>query len=264
MKRPLTSRVANGTYTNNSHFVPIPQLSVPDADLLLIFLSSDGIMFLNQTDDPWYRATVPGGSYQFDGAVKQSFYVPDEAASPLGCVERFQYCNSSKNCGKLASFIDSTVSALTLFHIDPDDVMSGVYETQRLDATARRFEMFQATLADSQDTSALLIALGPSSLLSLQHLMQGVMGTLPNNQWQLDVSHWFAVRLASIQAAFVNMARGPTDKTLLPYVETIGDEVQRVMCNNQVSSILIIYSFRWHWDFLSVLLINIDVKSENS
>lgn len=235
MDSPLTSRVANGTTTTNSNFIPIPQLFVSDADLLLVFLSPEGILFTNQTDDPWYNANVARGSYAING-VRRRFYTPDEAASPMGCVQRFQYCNSSKECGRLASFIDAAISALPVFHMTPGQAWSGVDQDDQKDATARRFEMFQATMNDAQDPWVLLNALGPSSLLSLQQLMQGFMGPLPDNQWQVDVSHWFAVHMASVQAAFVNIARGPIE-ALRPYVTTPDNEYQREMCHNQVSNI---------------------------
>lgn len=230
------SRIANGTtWRKASHFVPIPQLSVSDADLLLVFLSPEGTFYLNRTDDPWYRGTVPGAFYQLNWGTKHQMYLPEEAASPMGCVQRFQYCNSSKKCGRLASSMDALASALPLFHLPPGYIWSGLNSSQMPDATARRFMMFQSTIHYSHDLSLLLNTLGPSSLLSVQHLMQGSMGSLPDNQWQLDVSHWFAMRLASLQATFVNTARGPTDETVLPFTTTITDEIQVAMCNNQVS-----------------------------
>lgn len=161
--------------------------------------------------------------------------MPDEAASPLGCAQRYQFCNANKNCGNLSSWADALVSASTLFHLSLDD-LSDSGPNHKLEAVASRFAMFTAMVQSSSGLYALLTSLGPSSLLSSQHLGQGLMGPLPSNQWQLDVSHWFAMYLASLQAAFVNAARGPTDKALLPYTYDIDDEYQREMCNNQVSN----------------------------
>lgn len=238
----MISRTANGTvWIDDGDFESIPQLTVPDADLLVTFLSSEGTIFLNRTDDPWYRATVPYKVLKFLGG-RSIVYTPDEAASPLGCALRYQYCNSSKKCGSLASFVDALSSAVSLFHENPSDLWSGSHASDRPDATARRFMMFQSIVRYSSDFYDLLSSLGPSALLSIQHLSQGFMGPLPDNQWQLDVSHWFAIRLASLQAAFINTARGPADEALLPYFNTIGDDVQLEMCNNQVSKAFIIES----------------------
>lgn len=241
MGSPLISRFANGTvWLDQSHFVPIPQLYVSDADLLVAFLSPEGILFLNQTYDPWYRATVPGASFRYVQGDARRLYIPDEAASPMGCVQRYQYCNSSKKCGSLASLVDALTSVSTLFHLPSGYIWSTADFSHQLDATAKRFAMFQSILVLQGATGLLelLSVLGPSSLLASQHLSQSLMGPLPDNQWQLDVSHWFAIILASMQASSVNTARGPTDEALLPYFVTIEDEYQREMCNNQVSKVL--------------------------
>lgn len=220
----------------------IPQLAVPDADLLVAFLSPEGISFMNETDDLWYRGVIPNSFFQFS-AGQRVVYMPDEAASPMGCLQRFQYCNSSKKCGNLASLLDSMTSALTVFHETPYEYWSG--DWNQPDATASRFDMFYAAVSSSTSLFTLLNCLGPSSLLSSQHLNQGIMGPLPDNQWQLDVTHWFAMRMASLQASFVNTARGPTDEAVLPYVSTIGDNYyQRVMCNSQVSNSSVMSSTR--------------------
>lgn len=227
----------NGTVTvAYSDFEPIPELFLPDADLIVVFLSSEGIVFLNETNDPWYRGTVPNIESWFRYG-RQQLYGMDEAASPLGCAVRYQYCDHNKRCGDLASFTDATISsALNLFHFDPSYIWGPPQESHEEDSTAKRFAWFQAITGSAADLYSMVNSLGSSSLLSSQHLMVGAMGPLPDNQWQLDVSHWFAIRMASLQAAFMNTARGPIDEALLPYATTTTDEYQRAMCNNQVSS----------------------------
>lgn len=234
MNRALTTQVVNGTvHMEWSDFLPIPQLSVSDADLMLVFLSAGGVLFFNHTDDPWYRGIIPSTTLYYKGDHLQ-LYAPDEAASPMGCLQRFQYCNSNMKCGSLASNTDAQTSASSLFHLTPGEFSSGLLSSHGSDGTPSRFEMFLAVLSSSGGIPDLITSLGSSSLLSSQHFGQGVMGPLPNNQWQLDVIHWFAIRMASLQAASVNTARGLTDEALLPYVSGPSDEHQWTMCNNQV------------------------------
>lgn len=224
--------------------MPIPQLTMSDADLLVVFLSPQGVSFVNQTDDPWYRGFVPRGTFNFPGddGGQRPLYISDEAASPMGCVSRFQYCNSSKKCSNLASYTDTVTSALTLFHQTPREYWSGNWNEP--DATASRFDMFEVIMTSFPSLSEFINTLGPSSLLSSQHLNQGVMGPLPDNQWQLDVIHWFEMLMASKQAAFVSNAHGTTDETVLPYLETTDNEDQLTMCDNQVSNICVTTSCR--------------------
>lgn len=82
----------------------------------------------------------------------------------------------------------------------------------------------------------LVQTLGPESLVSKSSLMQGYMGPLPPNQWQLDVTHWWSTYLASVQAAFVETAMGPADPTgeLEQYKLVPWDDHTRYLCNNQV------------------------------
>lgn len=236
MCSPLKSNTANGTvWAGDGDFGPIPELTLPDADLLLVFLSPEGLLYLEPTNDPWYRATVPYQPFGSEGSESHVYY-SDEAASPMGCAMRYQWCDSNKKCGDLASWVDSMISAGDLFHQGNMWAQSGTDAVAGLDDTALRYNLFQFTVKQASDLYDMLSGLGPSSLLSIQHLMASWMGPLPDNQWQLDVSHWFAIRLASIQSSFVNVARGPTDEALRPLFRKIGGEAQLGMCNNQVSN----------------------------
>ncbi|KAK7740716.1 hypothetical protein SLS53_005184 [Cytospora paraplurivora] len=224
---------SNGTaWIEPSDIVPIPEILPSDGDLLISFLSGNGIYFLDQGEDPWYRAFVPSTPLHFAGGVR-TLYTPEDTASPLGCVERYQYFNSNRDCGNLTGFADALTSALPLFHEVTSDVWSGVAQNHTLDAVANRFNVFQNILQSSSDLYDLLNALGSSSLLSQQHLAQGFMGSLPENQWKLDATHWFSMRMASLQAAFVNYAHGPTDESLLPYIEWPANKYARTICSNQ-------------------------------
>ncbi len=52
----------NGTVdAYSSHFEPLPELVRPDADLYLISLLPNGMIFKEKSADNWYRATRPGG-----------------------------------------------------------------------------------------------------------------------------------------------------------------------------------------------------------
>lgn len=210
-----------------------------DADLFIVFLSGEGVLFLNQTNDPWYRGLRPlSTTLVIDGEYSRPMYGSDEAASPMGCLQRYQYCNSEKKCGNLASSADALTSASPLFHEATSDIWSGglLESNGTLDATRSRFNMFQLMLVSAFSLYDVLNVLGSSSLLSPQRLASGYMGPLPDNQWQIDATHWFDMRMAALQAAFVNDARGPSDESLLPYMLGPDDKYQQSMCNNQVSN----------------------------
>ncbi|KAK7736866.1 hypothetical protein SLS63_003215 [Diaporthe eres] len=192
-------------WEDNEDFSSIPGLFNPDGDTILIFLSSNGIQFFDMTSDPWYRATIPGdtvhGQQLDEGLV---VYQPEEAASPMGCVKQFQFCNpsqSSNNCGPLASWADAQNYAAPLFGITTEDFDNAI-DPPTSNVLGSRFVWLGRVLAWGQASIAGIISnLGPEALTSIKYLSTGVMGPLPVDQWQLDVRYWWATFLASLQAA---------------------------------------------------------------
>lgn len=226
------------TWEKNSDFTPISDLFNPDGDTVLVFLTSNGIEFWDAVTDPWYRATIPGAMVHMTTSGKEIMvYQSEEAASPMGCVRQYQFCNpslSSHTCGPLASWDDAQKEAAPLFGISTED-----WDNLNFPPTGNnigsRYVWLMYLLASAQTNIEESIGtLGPESLTSLKHLSSGTMGALPSNQWQLDVRYWWATYLASIQAALVNVARGPTDPALDPYKMLPFDSHARDMCNNQV------------------------------
>lgn len=80
--------------------------------------------------------------------------------------------------------------------------------------------------------------LGAESLLARQTLNDGMQGLLPDDQWQREMTAWWAAALAGLQAFFVQTAAGVTFPGLEDYR---GYEpfysFEKDMCSNQASSI---------------------------
>lgn len=73
-------------------------------------------------------------------------------------------------------------------------------------------------------------------MVSTQGLVSGLMGPLPNNQWQVDVTHWRATYLAGVQAGVVSTSYGHRDSSLQSLLITpFNDWIQNHMCDNQVN-----------------------------
>ena len=201
----------------------------------LVFLVGNGVYFYEQTTDPWYRGTVSGATI-IDWATNETrvVYRPEEAASPLGCVEQYQFCNAGKQCGPLAGMSDAVTQAAPYFNMTAFDFS---YRVIPDDPVGSRFYWYYiALLGMSIDLDELILNLGPHALISHQSLLDGIMGPLPENQWQLDVTYWWATRLASMQAAFVNTASGSNDAALEEYLVSPYNSHMRGMCNNQVGA----------------------------
>lgn len=206
----------------------------------MTFLVGNGIPFFEPTEDPWYRATVQG--YKIASNTRagiRTLYWPEEAASPLGCVRQVQFCNAAlapdKQCGPLTSWNDALLESASLFNLTEMQLFG--QEEFPDHSTGSRFIwiVFQLNNAATW-LDGLLQTLGPESLSSKANLVQGIMGRLPANQWQLDVMHWWSTYLASVQSAFVETAIGPADPTgeLEWYKFVPWNDDVRKLCNNQV------------------------------
>lgn len=219
-----------------SSFVPDHRLFRPDADLYLIFLSGNGVAFYEPTNDPWYRGSIPWMEikevgYNITDEWSKTVYRPDEAASPMGCIQQYQYCNADHECGELASFYDAMATAAPFFDI-PLEVIGGYANASG--QTASQFTWFELIIYSSYDLMSLLIDLGATSLVSRRNFELGYLGRIPSDQWKLDVTHWWTTLLAAKQAAFVSAAHGPTDPVLLQNMISPNDVHMGHLCRNQV------------------------------
>ncbi|KAJ3566505.1 hypothetical protein NPX13_g7103 [Xylaria arbuscula] len=186
-------------------FTPIPELARPDGDTTMIFLSGNGVPFGQLMDDGWYRATdfLTTISHSLASGAEK-VYRPSVAASPMGCVEQWQWCNSAyprdTGCGPLAGQSDALYGAATPFNLTGEDL----YPDRPLSSEALGTRLIWPallTLGYPTALPSLLGHLGSKSLASQSRLYSGVQWALPNNQWQLDVIQWWNTILASVQAS---------------------------------------------------------------
>lgn len=239
MSSGLTAQVRHHQeWEDSSDFSPIPGLFDPDGDIVLVFLSSNGIEFFDITSDPWYRATVPGDRVHTQNRSEGFVvYQSEEAASPMGCIRQYQFCNpslSSNNCGPLASWYDAQLEAAPLFGMTIEDWGNEIDPSTNNTLGSRYAWLIQVLALGQASINNIITDLGPDALTSLKYLSSGIMGSLPTDQWRLDVRYWWATFLASLQAAVVNAAHGPTDPALDPYKVLPFNSHAGDMCNNQV------------------------------
>ncbi|KAI0530346.1 hypothetical protein GGR58DRAFT_493732 [Xylaria digitata] len=209
----LRSRRINGHVDPDSDFHPIAELARTDGDIIIAFLSGNGVLFSQALDDDWYQATVPiaasHSKQESDLTVK---YRPLNAASPMGCVQQMQWCNPAyprgSGCGPLASTYDAFVGAAPFFNLTSDEV-HGVNSLRPFSAKATGARLIWAALAvfDSPASSLdrVIATLGARSLASQVQFDNGVQWPIPVDQWQDDVRHWWETALASVQATFLRI-----------------------------------------------------------
>jgi hypothetical protein len=189
------------------------------------------------TNDEWYRVTRkidPNHWGSQDGETDA--YSPTEAASPLACVEQSQWCNSAlpteEGCTQLTSFGDANQQAGRLFNVTTDILARRPSEASEV-ATRIIWPILIVAYSPT-DVSAPSEHLGSHSLQSRVSFYTGVQGELADNQWQLDVRHWFAMTLAALQAAFLDAVQAANDTEYQDIFMPANNTFEQDMCARQV------------------------------
>jgi hypothetical protein len=207
----MTALFVNGTFDPQSDFEPIRELRQENADVTLVFLSSNQIAFLEQTTDEWYRATnssAEGGLAISD--ERQAVYSQDEIASPLACVAQYQVCSpaipdrGNGHCTPLSSF----------YHTHRQYVYNP-YELLVADANELSRIQWIWSIASKSQLPMLISSLRAQVLTSRNSFWGIFQGPLAPNQWQLEVEHWFAAMLARTQLLFTLTATGINDPVIV-------------------------------------------------
>jgi hypothetical protein len=197
-------------------------------------------------DDDWYRANTPSLNWNFPSLPSSSQqYRPDQASSPMGCVEQWQWCYyampspTKRECGPLAAFSDAISGTASLLNLTEEDLESDHPPLSRGGAQAPFMWMYQVHNNYPAELTTVLDILTAKSLLSQDRFYGGVQQPIPRNQWQLDVGNWFNTVLASIQASFVDtVSLSYDDPALNPYILRPKVKELRDMCQTQVSFIV--------------------------
>lgn len=219
------------------HTLPLSILDRSDGETTIAFLSGNGIYFIQASEDEWYRAQSPGGpivsSTDSNMPFRSSSWRPTEAASPLGCVEQWQWCNSvhagKHQCGPLSTLHEAVLGAATLFKITVEDLKASNPVSEN--ASGTRLTWSLKNFFDNPTRILELVEhLGATALSSKTLVYGGVQWGIADDQWKKDVTHWFNIILATMQAAFVDTALGPKDGPRLPPA----NKAEQDICNNQV------------------------------
>lgn len=224
------------TYNASAQFTPIHAIFRQDADIHLVFLSRNSIKYSEPVDDNWYRTSAtPSDMLTEDGPHTRPIYLPLEPASPLGCAEQHQFCRATSNsrqCGPMASLRDSIAGVAQFFD---SSYMNFANDTAPKTTQEALFLYFANTLYSSpRSVEDIVGQLGQKALHSAKTLIIGDEGSLPPDQWQLDVINWVEIANAATQAAYIETAYGPTNPGVLQWRVNFTTQELLNLCNTQV------------------------------
>ncbi|KAH7363722.1 hypothetical protein BKA66DRAFT_514601 [Pyrenochaeta sp. MPI-SDFR-AT-0127] len=202
---------------------PIPELIRPDADVSLFFLAANDIRFFTPVNDPWFAAGSQGPVNMSISVGDMEVYLSDDPVRVLGCVQQYQFCKpapkQNASCTPLLG-INEALTAGTLIFTQPSD-------------QGRFLWSASAILNMASGFTELARVLKGGALLASDSLSAMWQYDLPNNQWELELEHWFKFTLADVQRAILDLATGPIVADAREFHSPPASAEARSLCNNQ-------------------------------
>lgn len=205
-----------------SDFTAIPSLSRDDADTTLVFLALYA-WYLSPVQDPWFSATNLSEELNSspDGTDRTTdFYVNDAPVNVVGCAEQHQFRNPAT--GAITRLGGQEVFNNLTAQLGFNDNQEAIFN--------RSF--FRGPRTDLKET---VTALEAGNLLAAAVKYGGVLPGLPDNQWQLEFSHYFGVGLHALQLWTQQYVTGILRPELDRYVVPATDDFGKEMCHNQIT-----------------------------
>ncbi|KAI9716556.1 MAG: hypothetical protein M1812_005287 [Candelaria pacifica] len=206
-----------GPDSSEDFWSPISALNRTDADITLLFLSQNSISSPKPCDDPMFSAHQTTN----DSSTFTS-YRHDHFINVLGCIDRHQYCNPN------ALDQDYACTALTSSGTAGHSIQNlSANAAQILTAGRLAVQLSSLTIQGSVNGR------DASALRASETVYDKSQAPLPNNQWQIESSSWFATSLAKLQRIAVEYATGPDFLPEGTSVQAPTDELSRAMCRSQ-------------------------------
>lgn len=164
-------------------WVPFPPLNRTDADVHLIYVAGNSILYENPVEDPVFSAHIVSNrsSTDDDANFESDYYL-----GVIACAEQHQICH-----GDICTSLDSITPTFAS--------LAGLSAIADLSAIQRT--IFQRIGFASVFTGITQVINGRSgSALRASETVLGIsQASLPADQWQIEVSSWFSTGLAMLQ-----------------------------------------------------------------
>lgn len=188
--------------------------------MILLFLSNSAL-YPAPITDPWFNAQVP--VIESGKVGPYILYAAQQPVSVLGCTDQTEICNpairGSKNCTSLPpGFLAHTIASLSA-------------ELQLNSRQAGVLSRFYEAIHNGVDIMAEIGNDG--GLLASAMTNYWLSAELPPDQWILELQHWFAIFLTSIQLGVVEYVTG-LDNPSYNHWLTPPSREEEWMCTNQI------------------------------
>ena len=189
----------------------------------IFFLAQNSIQYNAPVDDPFFSAHI--AEYVVVDGINESYYLGDDYVNALGCIDQHQFCNPT-----YPGFDGNTTGCTTLTS----------YETAISELNGLLLSEFQMAAAGRivsnlifENMSYSVLGRGASALRASELTLDLAQVALPNNQWTIEISNWFATVLARLQQAVVEYAAGATDLPAGGQIISLGTIYDTALCHSQ-------------------------------
>ncbi|KAF4627886.1 hypothetical protein G7Y89_g10265 [Cudoniella acicularis] len=232
-QRPkLTRSLKTEFFDNSQGFNPVPELSIPNSTINLVFVSFSGA-YLKPSDDLWLSAhkntTMVSGESHFakDGNI---IYLMDNLLSVLACSEKFQLCNPFPDTGTTPQCI-TPLSVAQMSYI-PDDELRQIFPRDNQIAT------IIALTTVAVYSSFISTMSGLDRPLLVENRVAGIKSLAPaSDQWVLEAKTLFSIGLAGFQRLLLDYISGPSPQ-YVPYMlfanQSENDSNLQWLCVNHI------------------------------
>lgn len=179
---------------------PIPELYQENADVSVIFMTSNNVLYRAPVLDPWFSAN---GSDTIVAADGESWIESDRWFGAMACIDQTRICTSlsEDTCTPLSGYLPLMQGGV-LFEVSNESVEVPdwplVYDmTDTQTAIALRVMVATLGIADVVFSVGDLLASDIST-------RAGYSSALPENQWQIEAAMWFQTALAHVQYKIVD------------------------------------------------------------
>ncbi|KIV87726.1 hypothetical protein PV11_03252 [Exophiala sideris] len=217
---------------STSDFEPIQELVQTAADLTLFFLSFTG-MYLGPIDDPWFSAHKEQDFPHVPTFLEQR-YARDTAISTLACTEQHQFCTSNDTCTGFLGY-------------DQVQNVEPFYNALSPHQNATFDRLIRAVQASSVARLTENLALTTTPMLASSLTKTGSSGdvvsqTMPNYQWEMELTFWFSIAMAQLQRTIVQWGTGQIAADPV-YLISPGLEQDKWFCKNLMVPSTVYQSF---------------------
>ncbi|RMZ87143.1 hypothetical protein DV736_g5625, partial [Chaetothyriales sp. CBS 134916] len=213
---------------------PITELARTDADVTVFYLAQNNVVYETPVNDLFFSAhlekNVSFGTSR-NTMTNVTMYMFDSWIDVMGCIDQHQICNPSPlNSSKQVCTPLTALAGVEATIIANSTIEDNLYLSMNLYQFSTAVRVFEAVYGWTMFD---VVNVRGSTALKANDVLVGISSPgLPDNQWVVETTRWFAQTLAAVQSTIVQYAAGPG--TIEGEVVPPSTKYDAVGCKNQL------------------------------